>query len=256
MPLKHASTGKVALLFLSLLVGAASSLRADDRVFIAHAEKEFHRTQKLFEADLKNSTNAWQFASACFERADLATNAASRAESARRGIATSQQLLAREPQSAPGHYYLAMNFGQLAEAEAPSLAAYKLVHEVEREFKAATALDEKFDFAGPPRCLGLLYRDAPGWPLSIGNKKKAKEFLERAAVIAPDYPENFLNLAESHLRWHERDEAQAAFKKLDALWQSAQTNLVGEAWAKSWHDWSWRRAVARADFQKQVRPAP
>ena len=130
------------------------------------------------------------------------------------------------------------------------------MHEVEREFKAATALDEKFDFAGPPRCLGLLYRDAPGWPLSIGNKKKAKEFLERAAVIAPDYPENFLNLAESHLRWHERDEAQAAFKKLDALWQSAQTNLVGEAWAKSWHDWSWRRAVARADFQKQFRPAP
>ena len=75
-----------------------------------------------------------------------------------------------------------MNFGELAEAEAPSIAAYKLVNEIEREFKAAADLDEHFDYAGPARCLGLLYRDAPGWPISIGSKHKAREWLERAAA--------------------------------------------------------------------------
>ncbi len=77
------------------------------------------------------------------------------------------------PNSAPAHYYLAMNLGQLARTE--FLGALKLVREMEREFKTAAELDAQFDFAGPERSLGLLYRDAPGWPVSIGSKRKARE---------------------------------------------------------------------------------
>ena len=132
---------------------------------------------------------------------------------AQAGIAACRHLLARDPKSAAGHYYLAMDFGQLAEAEAPSIAAYKLVQEIEREFKAAAELDERFDYAGPPRCLGLLYRDAPGWPVSIGSKRKAREWLEHAAALAPEYPENQLNLAESQLRWHQPVEAEEDIEK-------------------------------------------
>ena len=135
---------------------------------------------------------------------------------AQAGIAACRQLLARDPKSAPAHYYLAMDYGELAQAEAPSMAAYKLIREIEREFKAAADLDERLDFAGPPRCLGLLYRDAPGWPISIGSKHKAREFLERAAALAPDYPENQLNLVESHVRWHQAPEAEKAWQKLEA----------------------------------------
>ena len=149
-----------------------------------------------------------------------------------------------------------MDFGQLAEAEAPSIAAYKLVKEIEREFKAADELDEKFDFAGPPRCLGLLYRDAPGWPISIGSKHKAREFLDHAAALSPGFPENQLNLAESHLRWHQPVEAAKALKKLDAVWPAAQTNLVGEVWAQSWDEWTARRAAAKAEFQRVFKHAP
>ncbi len=256
MLFKHAHAGKVALLFLLSLAAALAGRATDNNTFIEQAEKEFQRAQKSFQTDPQNSTNSWRFASACFDRADLATNDARRAESARLGIAACQQLLAREPKSAPGHYYLAMNFGQLAEAEAPSIAAYKLVHEVEHEFKAAAAVDEHFDFAGPPRCLGLLYRDAPGWPISIGSKRKAKDFLEQAARLAPDYPENQLNLAESYLNWRQREEAEKALAKLDALWPAAQTNLGGELWGKSWHDWSVRRAAAKTEFQKVFKHAP
>ncbi len=76
-----------------------------------------------------------------------------------------------------------------------------MVREMEREFKTADDLDEHFDYAGPERCLGLLYRDAPGWPISIGSRHKAREWLEQAVKLAPDYPENQLNLVESYWQW-------------------------------------------------------
>jgi len=143
-----------------------------------------------------------------------------------------------------------MDYAQLAEAEEPSIAAYKLIREIEREFKIAAGLDKQFDFAGPARNLGLLYRDAPGWPVSIGSKRKAREFLEQAAALAPDDPENQLNLAESQLKWRSRDDAEKTLQKLDAIWPAARTNLTGEFWEQSWSDWQSRRTAARAEFQK------
>jgi hypothetical protein len=245
-----------ALLLLVALAGSALGQVATNRAFAARAEKEFLQAQKQFAAQPGDVATAWQFGRASFDWAEFATNDAQRAALAQTGIDACCQSLAHAPKSAPAHYYLAMNFGQLADAEAPSIAAYKLVKEIEREFKAADELDEKFDFAGPPRCLGLLYRDAPGWPISIGSKRKAREFLDHAAALAPDYPENELNLAESHLRWHQLAEAEKALKKLDALWPAARTNLAGESWAQSWDDWTVRRAAVKAEFQKTSKHAP
>ena len=245
-----------AILLLVAPACSAPGQVAANRAFAARAEMEYSRAQKQFIAQAGEAAAAWQFGRASFDWAEFATNEPQRAALAQTGIAACRQALTIAPKSAPAHYYLAMNFGQLAEAEAPSLHAYKLVKEIESEFKAAAELDEKFDFAGPPRCLGLLYRDAPGWPVSIGSKRKAREFLERAAVLAPDFPENELNLAESHLRWHQPPEAEKALKKLDALWPAARTNLVGEAWEQSWDDWTARRVAARAEFQKTFKRAP
>ena len=239
----------VAGLFLLLITGVAG---AEDpkQLFTARAEKEFFRTQAQYQAASDNSSNAWNFARACFDLGELATNKTQRADLARRGIAACRQLVAREPKSAPAHYYLAMNCGELADAEAPSLAAYKLVHEIEREFKTAAELDDKFDYAGPVRNLGQLYFQAPGWPLSVGNKRKAREWLERAAALAPDYPENLLNLAEAQLKWRQTDDAEKTLQKLDALWPVAQTNLNGAAWEPSWAEWRGRRLATRTEADR------
>ena len=110
--------------------------------FAARAAAEFQRAQIQWQSGTNDSTAAWQFARACFDFADFATNDTGRAAIARQGIAACRELLARETNSAPGHYYLAMNYGQLARAEAPSLAAYRLVKQMEREFKAAADLDK------------------------------------------------------------------------------------------------------------------
>jgi tetratricopeptide (TPR) repeat protein len=225
---------------------AAAILFADDapnKKFAARDEAAFQRTQTQFQADPENPTNAWRFAAACYDFADFATNDTQRAAIALQGIAACRQLIARDPKSAPAHYYLGMNLGQLARTEL--LGALSLVKEMEREFKTAEALDEHFDHAGTAHNLGLLYRDAPGWPASIGNKRKARDWLEHAVKLDPDYPENHLTLAESYLQWDDADRAKLELNALDSVWSKAQTNFAGAAWEQSWDAWSTRRADVR-----------
>lgn len=228
------------------LFAAAGAMLADDarnKIFAEHAEAEFHRAQKQFHSNTNNSESAWQFARACFDLADFATNNTGRAAIANQGITACRQLIARDTNAVAAHYYLGMNLGQLARTK--SLGALKIIREMESEFKTAAELDNQFDYAGPERNLGLLYRDAPGWPMSVGNRRKASDFLKRAAALAPDYPENLLNLAESYLKWNEYGDSKQELIALDTLWPTAQKNFTGEKWGQSWDDWSTRRDVVR-----------
>ncbi|PYI89113.1 MAG: hypothetical protein DME26_01945, partial [Verrucomicrobia bacterium] len=157
------------------------------------------------------------------------------------------QLLAREPNSVPGRYYLGMNLGQLARTR--GIGALKLVTEMEREFSAARDLDESFDNAGPDRNLGLLYRDAPGL-VSIGSRARATQHLERAVELAPGYPENRLNLLEAFLKWNDRNGVRRELKALEQLWPRARTNLAGDSWTASWADWEDRRQKIRKKVEE------
>jgi len=228
---------------LIFAIGTAIADAAQNKIFASRAEAEFHRAQSQYELDVNNPTNAWQFARACFDFADFATNDAERAVIANQGIDACRRLIAQKPKSAPAHYYLAMNLGQLARTE--SLGALKLVKEMEHEFKTALDLDAHLDFGGPARGLGLLYRDAPGWPASIGSKRKARSYLEQAAKVAPHFPENILNLAESDLQWDDRAAAKKELDALDTLWPQARKKLAGETWERDWADWMARRDAAR-----------
>ncbi len=224
--------------------------------FALRAQQAFAEAQREYAAHPDAADVAWHLGRATYDWAEFATNAEQRGAVARVGIAACQHLIAANPQSAAGHYYLGMDLGELAEAQAPSLSAYHLIREIEREFKTAADLDERFDFAGPLRCLGLLYRDAPGWPLSIGSRHKAREYLDRAAAVAPDFPENLMNLVESNVQWRDETEAEQAWKKLAALWSEARTKLAGPGWDPSWADWTARRTAARAEFEKAFKHTP
>ena len=248
-----AKGGLVAAICLFAGIGIVFAGESPNPIFAGHAGAEFHRAQTQFQSHTNDSAAAWQFARACYDFADFATNDSERATLAIQCIAACRQLLAQQPKSTPGHYYLGMNLGQLARTEI--LGALKIVKQMEAEFKTADNLDAHFDYAGPARCLGLLYRDATGWPTSIGSRHKAREWLEQAVQLAPDYPENRLNLAESRLQWNDRTGAKNELKALDALWPSARTNLTGEAWEPSWSGWSIRRDAARKKLDEPAVPS-
>ena len=246
----------LAAFILLLAVAIASGQLATNRLFAVRAEQALNLALKNYLADTNSTPAAYQLARANFEMTDFATNDLQLAEMARRGIEVCRQWLVREPKSGPGHYYLAIYLGKLAQAEAPSIAAYKLVHEVEREFKLAAELDVHFNYAGPARTLGELYFQAPGWPLSVGSKHKAREWLERAVVLAPEYPENQLNLAEAQLKWHEFEALEKTVKNLNTIWPAARTNFAGETWERRWLDWNVRRTAVLAELRKAPPNSP
>ena len=220
--------------------------------FTVQAEKAFHAARARFLADTNNAEATWQFGRACFDRAEFSATPAQRSAVAAEGIAACRPLPATVPTLAAGHYYLAMNLGQMARTK--SVGALPLVAEMETLFHAALALDPSFDYAGPDRCLGLLYRDAPVWPASIGNRIKARQHLTRAAEIAPGSPENHLNLLETFLRWSEPNNAQRQWKALAQCLPAARTNFAGQAWAASWADWDKRRAAVESKLREAPRP--
>jgi tetratricopeptide (TPR) repeat protein len=212
--------------------------------WVDRAQEILGAAQKRFANEPTNTTAAWKFAQAGFDRAEFSTNNAERAALAVQGIDACRQALARDPRSAPAHYYLGMNLGQLARTKL--LGALKLVGEMERAFKTAAALDELFDHAGADRCLGLLYYEAPVIG-SVGSRTKARKHLERAAELAPVFPENRLNLADAYLKWREKKPLQRELDELQKLWPAAQTNFAGSEWEIARVDWSRRIKRLRED---------
>jgi tetratricopeptide (TPR) repeat protein len=204
----------------------------------ARAERIYLEAKARWMTNSTDPEAAWQFGRACFDWAELASGDSKRAEIAEHGIEACRQSIHLNPRLTAGHYYLGLNLGQLARTRA--LGALKLVSQMETVFKTAIALDPMFDYAGPHRSLGLLYRDAPGWPASIGNRSKARENLRKAVELAPEYPENWLSLLEAYLDWGEKRNLQAALPLAEQALQKAREKLRGEDWTLSWRDWQKR----------------
>lgn len=219
--------------------------------FAAYAQKCFQQAQAAFQKVPGEAAVAWQFGRACFDLAEFATNNTGRASLAEQGIAVCRLALARDSNSAPAHYYLGMNLGQLARTR--GLSALKLVDQMEREFARARELDEPLDYAGPDRNLGLLYCDAPVIG-SVGSRTRAREHLRRAVEVAPQYPENRLSLIEAYLKWGERTGAYRELQSLEAAWPAARTNFVGEDWAASWADWEPRLKKLKKKVEDPTKP--
>jgi hypothetical protein len=217
----------------------------------ALAQRDYAAAHERFTAEPTNAVAAWEFARAAFDRAEFATNDTERAALAEQGIAACRAALARDPNSAAAHYYLGMNLGQLARTR--TVGALKIVNEMEAEFRTARALDERLDHAGPDRNLGLLYLEAPRI-VSLGNKTKARQHLARAAALAPDYPENRLNLAEAAVKWREVKTAQRELAAMEKLWPSARTNFTGLKWEASWADWNSRLGKLKAQVRELGKP--
>lgn len=214
--------------------------------FAEAAERQLIAARKTFQADTNAVVAAWELGRACFWRGEFATSDEERAKLANEGIAVCRPLTIRSPTLPEGHYYLAMNLGQLARTK--WLDALGIVKELERHLELADGMAPRLDYAGPARCLGQLYRDAPGWPISVGNRNKARQQLLRALELAPEFPENRLNLIETWIEWKEKKLLQPELDAFAELLPKARKQFTGEAFAAYWDDWErrWKEAQAQA----------
>ncbi|MGO8696909.1 MAG: hypothetical protein ACLQVY_04230 [Limisphaerales bacterium] len=222
-----------------LWCGLATIAVAQEKSFV---EETYDSAKARYQTNPQDAEAAWQFARACFDRADNAGKDSVRAATAKEGIAACEQALRLKPNLAAAYYYLGMNQGQLAQTKV--FGALPLVKEMDKAWKKARELDEHFDFAGPDRNLALLYRDAPRPPLSVGHRGKAEECALRAVALAPGYPENHLTLIETYIKWDRWAAAAAEDDKLKEMIPSARKEFTGPEWQDDWHDWDRRQAAA------------
>ena len=216
----------------------ATTAWGETNSFAARAERAYTDAQQQVRKAPTNNLIAIQFARAAFEWAEFAHRDEARADIAQHGIDLARTVLIREPTNAAAHYWLAMNLGQLARTK--SLGALKLVREMESAFTRAANLDPHTDYAGPDRSLGYLYRDTPGWPASIGSKKKAREHFERAVQLHPEFPDNQLALLESFEQWADRMSFESQFKVTEHVLSEGKRKFTGPEWDSSWADWNKR----------------
>lgn len=232
----------VAILFVAAGIGlAAAELSPAEQ-----AEQEFAAARVRYDAEKTNAMTAVAFARAAFDWAEFAVNDRQREAIAEQGIEAARQAVRLKPTHGPAHFYLALNLGQLARTK--RLSALGLIEEMEAELLKAIKLDANFDYAGPDRTIGLLYLQAPGWPISVGNRAKAERHLSRAVELAPEYPENQLALTDAWLRWKNVAAARRQAKALAEIWPKAREMFKGPEWADEWKDWN----QEREEIQKRI----
>ena len=229
--------GFLCLVLISILLPVAVPA-ATPEAAAARAHRIYTDARALYKQSPADASAVCKFAEAVFEWAEFANSDAQRADLAQEGIEAAQHGISMTPSNAACCYYLALNFGQLARTK--KLGALKLVDEMEAAFLKAISFDANVDYAGPHRSLGLLYRDAPGWPASIGSRPKAREHLKRAVELQPDFPENRLVLLESLLKWGDQKTVAGLFPETQAVLDRAKEKFTGEKWVDSWSDWDKR----------------
>jgi len=82
-----------------------------------------------FASASTNVTAAWEFGRAAYDLADSLSNDQERSEVAQTGIDACRQAVSLDPNSAPAHYYWALNLGESARAK--KVGALKILHEME-----------------------------------------------------------------------------------------------------------------------------
>lgn len=75
--------------------------------------------------------------------------------------------------------------GSLAEAE-NNLSALGLVKEAKAGLEKSIAIDPKAENGYAYGVLGQMYAQVPGRPFGFGDKKKAKEYLEKGLAVSPE----------------------------------------------------------------------
>jgi tetratricopeptide (TPR) repeat protein len=243
--------GRAALLLFLLAAGPAARALDDDPPAgpppAASTERDRERAKTELERAIlaldsghTTLTNYLWVARTAYDWAEFAATKAVRAAIANRGIQACRDVIRQDPRVADAYYYLAMNQGQLARTK--TLGALHLVEEIEANFKKALELDPRLDYAGPDRSLGLLYHNAPGWPMSVGSKSKARLHLRAAAALCPEYPGNHLDLLEACLSWRDAQGAEEQVAALEKILPPAPDQFKGDAWMASWDDWNARWA--------------
>ncbi|MEI6083234.1 MAG: hypothetical protein WCS70_02920 [Verrucomicrobiota bacterium] len=194
--------------------GAALKLVAEQPRTLDRMAKAARMLDEVARALPADYDAQWQAAEALAFVSETDSQVAARTRAAKTGLALARQGRELQPDRVECHYWYAINVGLLADVD----RSYGLnaVGEMEAALKRAGELNERYDYGGPGRVLGILHLRTPAPPVSIGSPRKALRLLQHATELFPDYPENWLYLAEALRDTEHPKEARDYWKKVIA----------------------------------------
>jgi hypothetical protein len=137
-----------------------------------------------------------------------------------------------------GSSYDAQLWGLLARFRKASATSWiPPLGEIEKLTRQLETLRAKFpgEFA-TYMLLGAMYRELPGWPLSIGDRTKSMAILTEGQKLAPDNAELLLQVADTYRALGDKANAKLTYRRCveqgtgpaELTWESADA----QAWAK------------------------
>ncbi len=161
-----------------------------------------------------------------------------REQTAKRGVVLSRYAMELDPGRGAAYYWYALNVGLVADLD----RAYGLdaVSEMETALRRAIELDAAYDHGGPLRLLAILHLRTPPPPVAIGSNRKALRLLQRAIAQEPEYPENYLYLAETQ---HAAGRFEEARETLQRVLDAAPVNGL------EFESEQWRQAAQELERQ-------
>jgi tetratricopeptide (TPR) repeat protein len=160
--------------------------------------------QKAAAADPANYAVWWRLARACWWLGDHVPKA-ERLAIYDQGKTAGEKAVQLQPQGRDGHYWLGVCMGRTGE-ERGVLNSLFLVAPIAKEMEAVLAIQPRD--AEARHVLSILYRKAPGWPLSRGDMQKSLALAREAVAIRPDLVNNHVGLALTLLALHQDEEAK------------------------------------------------
>lgn len=194
-----------------LLAKAASSW--EKRADLADARQAVNEYSQALAADPKRAGTAWKAARACWWLGELAPKN-DVLPILEKGKTLAEEAVKLEPDNADAHYFLGVCLGRIGE-EQGILNSLFLVDPIAKEMEKVLSLDPKYGQA--QHVLGVLYRKAPGWPLSRGDIKKALEYGRQAVANSPGFLRGYVGLAETLIALNQKEEAKKILQQVAAL---------------------------------------
>jgi len=176
---------------ISMLMDDANLLYSS-REAVECGEKSVELYGKILEIDPNNYDAAWKAARACKWLGTAYPNEKKMAI-LEMGENFAKKAVEINTGRAEGHYWLGVNMGRIGE-ERGVLNSLFMVGPIKDEMEKVLEIEPDNDEA--TIVLSVLYRKAPGWPLSCGDIDKSLRFAQRAVELRPEKVYNHVAFAK------------------------------------------------------------
>ncbi len=207
-PIKMLISLLVAILLLGVGIKAEMyTVKEADRLLdtkqLDNIERAITILDDLLEKDPNYSDGLWVMAKAHLYLGDRSP-ANEKLTIYEQGKQFADRAVERDPQCASAHFWKATLTGRIGEAKG-ILNSLFMVRPLKEGLERALELDP--EYADAYFALSQLYFIAPGFPLSVGNKNKALEKVEKAIELEPDNAEYQVHYARILIGFKRNEEA-------------------------------------------------